>query len=108
MFASFAKNLFGSSNDRIVKSMQPLVQQINDREANFASLDDDAIRAMVVDIRQKITDCALKDDFLIDVYDNKNLSTDDYLYTTNEQYKLNYLRHYTVFNKTLKETLIDY
>jgi preprotein translocase subunit SecA len=68
MFASFAKNLFGSSNDRIVKSMQPLVQQINDREANFASLDDDAIRAMVRDIRQKITDGASKDDFLVDVF----------------------------------------
>jgi preprotein translocase subunit SecA len=68
MFASFAKNLFGSSNDRIVKSMQPLVQQINDREANFASLGDDAIRAMVVDIRHKITDGASKDDFLIDVF----------------------------------------
>jgi len=68
MFASFAKNLFGSSNDRVVKSMQPLVQQINDREANFASLDDDAIRAMVGDIRQKITDGASKDDFLIDVF----------------------------------------
>ena len=68
MFASFAKNLFGSSNDRIVKSMQPLVQQINDREANFASLDDDAIRAMVDDIRQKITDGASKDVFLIDVF----------------------------------------
>jgi preprotein translocase subunit SecA len=68
MFASFAKNLFGSSNERIVKSMQPLVQQINDRETNFASLDDDAIRAMVVDIRQKITDGASKDDFLIDVF----------------------------------------
>ena len=68
MFASFAKNLFGSSNDRIVKSMQPLVQQINDREANFASLDDDAIRAMVGDIRQKITDSASKDDFLVDVF----------------------------------------
>jgi preprotein translocase subunit SecA len=68
MFASFAKNLFGSSNDRIVKSMQPLVQQINDREANFASLGDDAIRAMVVDIRQKITDGPSKDDFLVDVF----------------------------------------
>ena len=68
MFASFAKNLFGSSNDRVVKSMQPLVQQINDREANFASLDDDAIRAMVGDIRQKITDGASKDDFLVDVF----------------------------------------
>ena len=56
MFASFAKNLFGSSNDRIVKSTQPLVQQINDREANFVSLDDDAIRAVIVDIRQKIND----------------------------------------------------
>jgi len=68
MFASFAKNLFGSSNDRIVKSMQPLVQQINDREANFASLGDDAIRAMVFDIRQKITDGPSKDDFLVDVF----------------------------------------
>ena len=68
MFVSFAKNLFGSSNDRIVKSMQPLVQQINDREANFASLDDDAIRGMVGEIRQKITDGASKDDFLIDVF----------------------------------------
>ena len=48
--------------------MQPLVQQINDREANFASLDDDAIRATVADIRQKITDGASKDDFLIDVF----------------------------------------
>jgi len=48
--------------------MQPLVQQINDREANFASLDDDAIRAMVVDYRQKITDGASKDDFLVDVF----------------------------------------
>jgi preprotein translocase subunit SecA len=68
MFASIAKNLFGSSNDRIVKSMQPLVQQINDREANFASLNDDAIRATVADIRQKITDGASKDDFLVDVF----------------------------------------
>ncbi|MDA8716620.1 preprotein translocase subunit SecA [Alphaproteobacteria bacterium] len=68
MFASFAKNLFGSSNDRIVQSMQPLVQQINDREANFASLDDDAIRAIAGDIRQKITDGASKDDFLVDVF----------------------------------------
>ena len=68
MFGSFAKNLFGSSNDRTVKAMQPLVQKINDREADFASLDDDALRTMVADIRQKITSGADKDDFLIDVF----------------------------------------
>ena len=41
MFGSFAKNLFGSSNDRVVKAMQPLVQQINSREADLVDLDDE-------------------------------------------------------------------
>ena len=47
MFGSFAKNLFGSSNDRVVKAMQPMVQQINAREADFAGLGDDALRKML-------------------------------------------------------------
>nr|AAV31620.1 predicted preprotein translocase subunit SecA [uncultured alpha proteobacterium EBAC2C11] len=68
MFGSFAKNLFGSSNDRAVKAMQPLVQQINAREADFADLDDDALRKMLVDIRQEIVDGASKDVFLVDVF----------------------------------------
>ena len=52
MFGSIAKSLFGSSNDRIVKSMQPLVDKINACEDDFASLDDDALRAIVSDIRE--------------------------------------------------------
>ena len=68
MFSSFARNLFGSSNDRVVKSMQPLVQQINSREVDFANLDDNSLRAMITDIRQKIGDGAPKDSFLVDVF----------------------------------------
>ena len=68
MFGSFAKNLFGSSNDRAVKAMQPLVQQINAREADFAGRDDDALRKMLVDIRKEIVDGASKDAFLVDVF----------------------------------------
>ena len=68
MFGSFAKNLFGSSNDRAVKAMQPLVQQINAREADFAGLDDDALRKMLADIRREIVDGASKDVFLVDVF----------------------------------------
>ena len=68
MFGSFAKNLFGSSNDRAVKAMQPLVQQINAREADLAGLDDDALRKMLDDIRQEIFDGASKDIFLVDVF----------------------------------------
>ncbi len=68
MFGSFAQNLFGSSNDRMVKTMQPLVQQINAREPDLSNLDDDALRAMLADIRWKIADGASKDAFLIDVF----------------------------------------
>ena len=68
MFGSFAKNLFGSSNDRVVKAMQPLVQQINAREADLAELDDDGLRKMLADIRQEIIDGASKDAFLVDVF----------------------------------------
>ena len=68
MFGSFAKNLFGSSNDRAVKAMQPLVQQINAREADLAGLNDDTLQKMLTDIRQKIIDGASKDAFLVDVF----------------------------------------
>ena len=68
MFGSFAKNLFGSSNDRAVKAMQPLVQQINAREADLAGLDDDALRKILAGIRQEIVDGASKDAFLVDVF----------------------------------------
>ncbi len=68
MFGSFAKNLFGSSNDRVVKSMQPLVQQINAREVDLAGLDDDSLRKLLADIRQEIFGGASKDAFLVDVF----------------------------------------
>ena len=68
MFGSFAKNLFGSSNDRAVKAMQPLVQQINAREADLAGLDDDVLRKMLADIRKEIVNGASKDGFLVDVF----------------------------------------
>ncbi len=68
MFGSFAKNLFGSSNDRAVKAMQPLVQQINAREPDLDGLDDDALRKILADIRQEIVGGASKDAFLVDVF----------------------------------------
>ena len=68
MFGSIAKSLFGSSNDRIVKSMQPLVDKINACEDDFASLDDDALRAIVSDIREKLNTGASQDDVLVEVF----------------------------------------
>ena len=68
MFGSFAKNLFGSSNDRLLKNMQPLVQKINSLEANLADLEDEELRENLSDFRDKISGGAAKEDFLADVF----------------------------------------
>ncbi len=68
MLGSIAKTLFGSSNDRVIKSMQPLVQAINAREADLAGRDDEALRAMIVDIRGKLVAGANKDEQLVAVF----------------------------------------
>ncbi len=68
MFGSIAKTLFGSSNDRVIKKMEPLVQAINAREADLAGRDDEALRAMVADIREKLVAGASKDDQLVEVF----------------------------------------
>jgi preprotein translocase subunit SecA len=68
MFGSIAKTLFGSSNDRVIKNMQPLVQAINSREADLAGCDDEALRTMVAHIREKLVAGANKDDQLVEVF----------------------------------------
>ena len=42
MFGSLAKSLFGSSNDRAVKNLQPLISKINGLEDGLSGKDDDA------------------------------------------------------------------
>jgi preprotein translocase subunit SecA len=68
MFGSIAKSLFGNANDRVIKAMKPLVQAINDREADFAGLDQAAVRTKINEIRDSIIGGASKDDHLVDVF----------------------------------------
>ena len=51
MFGSFAKSFFGSSNDRVIKSLQPLVQQINSHEPEIERLSAE-LRAMFLGVRE--------------------------------------------------------
>jgi preprotein translocase subunit SecA len=50
----FAKKLFGSSNDRKVKMMTAKVASINALEAQFAALDDTALRAKTEEFKGRI------------------------------------------------------
>jgi preprotein translocase subunit SecA len=45
MINSLAKKLFGSANERFVKSLQPKLQQINALESDLLKLSDDELRA---------------------------------------------------------------
>jgi len=54
MFASLTKKLFGSANDRIVKSLQPVVDAINKLEESISALSDEALCAKTEEFRSRL------------------------------------------------------
>jgi len=48
MIGAIARRLFGSANDRFLKSLQPLVDAINAAEPSLVALSDDELRGILV------------------------------------------------------------
>ena len=65
MFDALAKRLFGTANDRIIKSFEKTVAAINDFEPTLEALSDDALRARTVEFRTRLE----ADDTLDDILD---------------------------------------
>ena len=53
--ANIAKKIFGSANDRKLKTLQSTINQINDLESTFESLKDDAFPTKTADFRERIS-----------------------------------------------------
>ena len=68
MFASLARAVFGTSNDRSLKSLQRRVPQINAFEPAMQALDDTALAAKTLDFREKLAAGATLDDLLPEVF----------------------------------------
>src|ERR1700674_4166212 len=68
MFGALARRLFGSANDRYVKSLGPLVAQINEIEPALEKLSDEALRARTAEFKQRLEDGAELDDLLVDAF----------------------------------------
>ena len=68
MFAALAKNIFGSSNDRYVKSLGKTVDAINGFEPTISALSDDELRNQTVLFRQRLADGAKLDDLLPEAF----------------------------------------
>jgi preprotein translocase subunit SecA len=54
MLASLARSLFGSANERSVKTLQPLVLAINALEPRLAKMSDDELRGQTALFRQRL------------------------------------------------------
>ncbi|NKJ38136.1 preprotein translocase subunit SecA [Rhizobium sp. SG570] len=63
-----ARKLFGSSNDRRVKSFQPNVVAINALEQEMRALSDEALTAKTVEFRQQFADGKTLDDLLVPAF----------------------------------------
>src|SRR5688500_5867582 len=50
----FLTKVFGSSNQRYIKTLQPLVAEINGLEASVQKLSDDQMRARVIELREQV------------------------------------------------------
>ena len=62
------KNIFGSRNERLIKSIQPIVARVNGLEEEIKKLDDDALKAKTDAFKQRIQNGETLDDVLPEVF----------------------------------------
>lgn len=65
---NIAKKLFGSENDRKLKKLRPIINQINALEPDFEVLTDEALQAKTAEYRQRHQDGESLDDLLPEAF----------------------------------------
>src|SRR5436309_10001286 len=68
MLGALARRLFGSANDRYVKSLRPIVDAINELEPQLEAMSDDELRARTQHFKEQLADGAELDDLLIEAF----------------------------------------
>jgi preprotein translocase subunit SecA len=68
MFQALAKSLFGSANDRYVRSLEKIVAQINSLEPQLADFSDEELQAQTAKFRLKLEEGKTLDDLLAEAF----------------------------------------
>ncbi len=68
MFTWVAKKLFGTSNDRAIKRLQPKVEAINAMEQKIRQLSDAELKAKTAEFKEKLERGASLDDLLVEAF----------------------------------------
>lgn len=68
MVSKFFSKIFGSRNERVLKKLRKVVDEIAVFEANIEKLDDDALKAKTAEFRQQLNDGKSLDDILPEAF----------------------------------------
>jgi preprotein translocase subunit SecA len=68
MIGAVARKLFGSANERRIRSYQPRVAEINALEQELAALSDEALKARTAEFKKQVADGASLDDILVPAF----------------------------------------
>jgi preprotein translocase subunit SecA len=68
MIGAVARKLFGSSNERRIRTYRPRVEDINALEAELEALSDAALRARTDDFKKQVAEGATLDDILVPAF----------------------------------------
>ncbi len=68
ILGGIAKRLFGSSNDRVLKQFERPIQAVNELEASFEALSDEALRGKTDEFRQRVAAGESLDDLLPEAF----------------------------------------
>jgi preprotein translocase subunit SecA len=68
MLGGFAKAIFGSSNDRYVRSLRKIVDRVNGYEPTISAMTDDELRGQTAIFRQRLADGQELDDVLPEAF----------------------------------------
>ncbi|WP_298566935.1 preprotein translocase subunit SecA [uncultured Aliiroseovarius sp.] len=70
MLGKIARKVFGTQNDRLIKSTRPIIEKINALEEEFAALTDDAIIAKTEEFKKRVSDGEKLDAILPEAFAN--------------------------------------
>src|SRR6266571_42051 len=68
MISAIARKLFGSANERRIRSYQPRVEAINALETDVEKLSDAALRARTDEFKKQVADGTSLDDVLVPAF----------------------------------------
>ena len=68
MIKYLAQKIIGNYNDRYIKKIKPLIEEINAKEADVAKLSNEALAAKTTTFKSMLNDGKTLDDLLVDVF----------------------------------------